>query len=70
MSDMFLGKPTDYWLELDARARQMNCAELIAENAALKRKLLKYQAALYRVGECIANELSTVTKGGQNGNTR
>lgn len=44
--DMFLGKPVNYWLELDREAQNLNLESLLKDNANLRSRVSFYEDKL------------------------
>ena len=47
----FLGKDTDYWIELESHAEEMKVDRLIEENAKLRSKVSYYEYILGEVAK-------------------
>jgi hypothetical protein len=44
--DLFMGKPLNYWVELQNKADELNVSDLILDNAMMRAKVSFYEAKL------------------------
>ena len=49
MNMEFLGKPIEYWLELEARAKEIKAEELLLEITELKYRISVYEETIKRI---------------------